>query len=53
MQDDATGAGFGLLGMRERVAAQAGTLTIEGVPGRGLTVTARFPLIAAMTEIAA
>jgi two-component system sensor histidine kinase UhpB len=53
MQGDVAGAGFGLLGMQERVAAQSGTLTIGGVPGRGLTVTARFPLIAAMTEIAA
>lgn len=53
MQGDATGAGFGLLGMRERVAAQSGSLAIDGQPGRGLTVTARFPLIAAMTEIAA
>ncbi len=53
MQGNAGGAGFGLLGMRERVAAQSGTLTIDGQPGQGLTVTARFPLIAAVTEIAA
>ena len=53
MQGDATGGGFGLLGMRERVAAHSGTLTIDGGPGRGLTVTARLPLSAPGTEIAA
>jgi two-component system sensor histidine kinase UhpB len=49
--DDGTGAGaagvtpgFGLVGMRERVRAQAGTLTISTpVDGRGLAVTARLP----------
>lgn len=35
--------GFGLIGMRERVQAQAGTLVIAAGT-RGLTVTARLPL---------
>ena len=50
VEDDGTGPGeagvspgFGLIGMRERVQAQAGTLVIAaGNPG--LTVTARLPL---------
>jgi two-component system sensor histidine kinase UhpB len=37
--------GFGLVGMRERVARAKGTLTIDrGGPGRGWTLTARLPL---------
>jgi two-component system sensor histidine kinase UhpB len=40
--------GFGLVGMRERVRAQAGTLTISTpAGGRGLAVTARLPCEAA------
>jgi signal transduction histidine kinase len=40
--------GFGLVGMRERVRAQAGTLTISTLAGgRGLAVTARLPCDAA------
>jgi two-component system sensor histidine kinase UhpB len=36
--------GFGLVGMRERVRAQAGTLAISVRPGgRGVAVTARLP----------
>jgi len=42
--------GFGLIGMRERVAAAQGRLTIEpGPAGKGWTVLARLP---AMTETA-
>jgi two-component system sensor histidine kinase UhpB len=38
------GVGFGLLGMRERVAALGGSLVVENGPGtHGLTVTARLP----------
>jgi two-component system sensor histidine kinase UhpB len=38
------GVGFGLIGMRERVAALGGSLVVENGPGaRGLTVTARLP----------
>jgi two-component system sensor histidine kinase UhpB len=53
--DDGTGPGeqglmpgFGLVGMRERVQAQAGTLAIGVLDGgRGLAVTARLPAEAA------
>lgn len=36
-------AGFGLLGMRERVQLLHGTVQIESSAGEGTTVTARFP----------
>jgi signal transduction histidine kinase len=36
--------GFGLVGMRERVALLGGTLTIESSPGTGTTITAQIPL---------
>jgi signal transduction histidine kinase len=35
--------GFGLAGMRERLAAHGGTLTVESAPGQGTTVTAALP----------
>ena len=35
--------GFGLPGMRERIAAAGGTLAIESVPGRGTTIAASVP----------
>ena len=41
--DQATN-GFGLLGMRERVAAFGGEVTMESSPGNGTTVTARIPV---------
>ncbi len=44
---DATGAGFGLHGMRQRVARVAGSLAIESEPGRGTAISARVPAIAA------
>ena len=34
---------LGLMGMRERAAAWGGTITFEGVPGQGTTVTVRVP----------
>jgi two-component system, NarL family, sensor histidine kinase DevS len=37
------GAGFGLIGMRERVALVHGTLDVESAPGRGTTLRARIP----------
>lgn len=37
-------AGLGLLGMRERVEQQRGTLTFMSAPGKGTTVTVRLPL---------
>ena len=51
VRDDGTGfdpltstAGFGLLGMRERVALLRGSARIESAPGDGTRVTARFPV---------
>ena len=39
--------GFGLIGMRERVAASGGSLTIDqGASGQGWTVIARLPAAA-------
>ena len=37
-------AGFGIIGMRERVAAFGGTFTAQAQPGSGFLVTARLPL---------
>ncbi len=42
-------AGFGLLGMRERVAVLDGSLDIRSTPGEGTVVTARIPLRRAAT----
>jgi signal transduction histidine kinase len=39
----AASEGFGLLGMRERVALVDGTLEIDSSPGEGTTVTATLP----------
>jgi signal transduction histidine kinase len=36
-------AGFGLLGMRERVALGGGSLTVKSAPGAGTTITAVLP----------
>jgi signal transduction histidine kinase len=41
--DDAD-AGFGLLGMRERVALVRGELEVRSAPGEGTTVVARIPV---------
>jgi two-component system, NarL family, sensor histidine kinase UhpB len=59
--DDGTGAGgagvtpgFGLVGMRERVRAQAGTLAITArEDGRGWAVTARLPRDPVVCDVAA
>ena len=40
-------AGFGLLGMHERIALLEGELDVASVPGGGTTVTGRIPLQAA------
>ena len=45
----ATGEGFGLVGMRERVALAGGRLEITSAPGEGATLTARLPLGTAQT----
>jgi signal transduction histidine kinase len=41
-----SGAGFGLHGMRQRVARVAGSLAIESEPGHGTAISARVPAIA-------
>jgi signal transduction histidine kinase len=41
---------LGLLGMRERVLLHGGTLTIDGVPGGGTTLTLRMPCEPACQE---
>ena len=41
------GDGFGLLGMRERLALVDGELAIRSAPGEGTTVTARIPVVRA------
>ncbi len=38
-----TGTGTGLRGMRDRAAAQGGTVEVDGRPGSGTTVTVRLP----------
>src|SRR4051794_15026691 len=43
--EPAPGEGFGLRGMRQRVARVAGTLVIESEPGGGTAVSARVPAI--------
>jgi signal transduction histidine kinase len=36
--------GFGLVGMRERVALLGGTLSFDSSPGKGTTIRAQIPL---------
>jgi len=44
MPEEADGArSLGLVGMRERARALGGDVTIDGIPGRGTTVTATIP----------
>jgi signal transduction histidine kinase len=40
-------AGFGLLGMRERVLSLGGRLHLHSAPGRGFSVLVELPLEAA------
>jgi signal transduction histidine kinase len=37
-------AGFGLLGMRERIALVGGSLEVDGAPGEGAEIRARVPV---------
>jgi two-component system sensor histidine kinase UhpB len=51
---EAEGAGFGLIGMRERVAAAGGSLAVErGRPTGGWSLTARLPADGSTTGVAA
>ncbi|HWK26885.1 MAG TPA: GAF domain-containing sensor histidine kinase [Solirubrobacter sp.] len=43
IQSSADSGGFGLLGMRERLALVHGTLAIESTPGEGTTLRATIP----------
>ena len=43
---EAGATGFGLTGMRQRVARVAGTVAIESEPNGGTAVSARVPAIA-------
>ena len=47
------GSGFGLTGMRQRVARVAGSLAIESEPGGGTAVSARVPAIVADSSVVA
>jgi signal transduction histidine kinase len=44
LPERARGAGFGLRGLRERVAAHRGSLTIESAAGSGTTIAVHVPL---------
>lgn len=46
-EEAADGSGFGLTGMRQRVARVAGRLEIESAPGEGTAVSATVPAIPA------
>lgn len=46
----AAGCGLGLTGMRERVAALGGTLSIDNVAGGGVCVRARLPARCALAD---
>ncbi len=43
-QSAEAGEGFGLVGMKERVAALRGSVDVDSTPGRGTLVTARLPV---------
>ena len=44
MDTDNPGRGLGLIGMRERVEALSGSLSIQSSPGRGVIIHVRIPL---------
>ena len=45
----ARGAGFGLLGMRERVSIAGGSLAIDSAPGKGTRIVIEIPLSPAVS----
>ena len=47
---DARPAGFGIVGMRERVEVLGGTFDVQSAPGKGTTVRASLPIAAAVRE---
>ena len=44
-------AGFGLIGMRERVELLRGTLEVTSAPGQGTTINAKFPVGAGASRV--
>jgi signal transduction histidine kinase len=50
--DAGSASGFGLSGMRQRIARVAGSLAIESEPGGGTALSARVPAIAAGSSAA-
>jgi signal transduction histidine kinase len=50
---DVATSGFGIVGMRERLALAAGRLSITSEPGKGTTVSAALPLASAADGVAA
>jgi two-component system sensor histidine kinase UhpB len=47
---EGVGGGYGLPGMRERIAALGGALDIDSAPGRGTEISARLPIRAGGLE---
>jgi signal transduction histidine kinase len=47
-----TSSAYGLVGMRFRVEAEGGTLTVGSAPGHGTSIHARLPCLAAVSESA-
>jgi signal transduction histidine kinase len=45
------GTGFGLQGMRERIAALGGTFSLETEPGKGCQIGVEVPLITTLSEV--
>jgi signal transduction histidine kinase len=46
----ARGGGFGLIAMRQRIAALSGTLQVESEPGGGTAISACVPTVATMAD---
>ena len=44
IRSDGRREGLGLVGMRARARAAGGTLKMESMPGKGVTITVRLPL---------
>jgi signal transduction histidine kinase len=47
----AASAGFGLVAMRQRIAALSGTLQVESEPGGGTAISACVPIVAAVPRV--
>ena len=44
MDTENPGRGLGLIGMRERVEALSGALSVQSAPGKGVTIRVSIPL---------